>query len=98
MSTEQDSGSEPSETEVPRTDICEECEREIVPELTETPRTGRDELIQQAREAEEGFMPVTAGTVTVRWECRCSSVDVEYGPGSTSAWDIPDGWLWEGSE
>jgi len=79
--------------EVPRTDLCEECEREIVPELVEL--TGQHELIQQAREAGEGFAPITGGKATVRYSCRCGSAEVEFAPGSASAWDIPDGWLWE---
>lgn len=79
--------------EVSRTDLCEDCEREIVPELVHL--EGQHELIQQAREAEEGFMPITAGSATVRYTCRCGGVDVEFKPGSASAWDIPDGWLWE---
>ncbi len=88
-----ESGNESSTEEVPRTDLCEECEREIVPELESL--TGQHELIHQARQADEGFMPVTGGTATVGFSCRCSSVKVEYGPGYASAWDIPDGWLWE---
>lgn len=79
--------------EIPRTDSCEECEREIVPELTKL--TGQHQLIDQARDSDEGFMPVTGGTATVSFSCRCSSATIEYGPGSASAWDIPDGWLWE---
>ena len=79
-------------TRIPRTDRCEECEREIVPELVEL--TGQHELIQQARDADEGFMPITAGKATVRYSCRCGSAEVEFGPGAASAWDIPQGWLW----
>jgi kynureninase len=56
---------------------------------------GKDELIHQARQADEGYMPVTAGKVTVSFSCRCSHVHVDYGPGSTAAWNIPDGWMWE---
>lgn len=79
--------------EVPRTDICEECEWEIECEVVKV--TGQHDLIQQAREAEEGFYPVTGGEVTVSFSCRCSNVRVEYGPGSASAWDVPDAWMWE---
>ena len=79
--------------EVPRTDRCEECERDIVPEVTKI--TGQHELIHQAREAEEGWMSAVGGQVEVTFKCRCGSAKVEYGPGSTSAWNIPDGWLWE---
>lgn len=82
------------QNEVPRTDKCQECDREIVAELVEL--EGKHKLIHQARKADEGFMPVTGGTATVRYKCRCGHVDVEFGPGSTSAWDIPDGWMWEG--
>lgn len=79
--------------EIPRTDICENCDREIEAELVEL--TGKHELVQQARDADEGFMPVTGGKATVSFSCRCSHVQVEYGPGSCSAWDIPGSWLWE---
>jgi len=80
-------------TDTPRTDICENCDREIVPELVKV--TGQHELIHEARKQDEGFMPVAAGKATVSFSCRCSHVQVEYGPGSASAWDIPDGWMWE---
>lgn len=79
--------------EIPRTDICEECEREIVANVEAV--TGKHDLIQQARETELGFKPVSGGSVTVRFSCRCSTMEVEYGPGSASAWDAPDVWLWE---
>ena len=79
--------------EVPRTDICEECDCEIISEVTKV--TGQHELIHQAREAEEGWMTAVGGKVTVTFRCRCGSAKVEYGPGATSAWNIPDGWLWE---
>lgn len=88
MSTTTDDGKE-----IPRTDICESCEREIVADVERV--TGQHDLINQARQADEGFTPVTGGTVTVRFSCRCSTMDVEYGPGSASAWDVPDAWLWE---
>jgi len=78
---------------IPRTDLCEECEREIIPEVEHV--EGQHELIHQARTVDEDFMPVTGGKVTVRFSCRCSSVDIEYGPGSASAWDVPDAWMWE---
>jgi len=81
--------------EIPKTDICENCEREILPELERV--TGKHDLINQSRETDEGFMPVTGGTATVRFSCQCSSVEVEFGPGSASAWDFPDGWMWEDS-
>jgi hypothetical protein len=76
-----------------RTDLCEECEREIVAEVERV--EGKHELIHQSRTAEEGFMPITGGTVAVRFSCRCSSFTAEYGPGSASAWDVPDAWMWE---
>jgi DnaJ-domain-containing protein 1 len=79
--------------ETPRTDICEECETEIVSEVERV--RGQHELIHQARTSEEDFMSVTGGEVTVRFSCRCSSLKVDYGPGSASAWDVPDAWLWE---
>lgn len=79
--------------QIPRTDICEECEREIVPEVDHV--DGQHDLIHQARTADEGFMAVTGGSVTVTFACLCSRVQVEYGPGSASAWDIPDEWMWE---
>lgn len=79
--------------EVPRTDICEECDREITAELVGL--KGQHEIIHQAREADEGFMPVTGGKATVSFSCRCSHVRVEFGPGSTSAWDVPGAWMWE---
>lgn len=88
MSTTTDDGEE-----IPRTDRCESCEREIVSEVTHV--TGKHDLIQQARETDLGFTPVTAGSVTVSFSCRCSTMTVEYGPGSASAWDVPDAWLWE---
>lgn len=81
------------QAEVPRTDRCEECSREIVPEVERV--EGQHELIHQAREADQGFMSVTGGKVTVVFSCRCGSAEIEYGPGTASAWDIPDGWLWE---
>ena len=82
-----------SDEDVPRTNICEECEREIVPELVEL--SGQHELIHEARKQDGGFMPITAGSATVTLSCRCSHVQAEYGPGSASAWDIPDGWMWK---
>lgn len=82
-----------SDDDPPRTDICEECDREIATEVTKL--TGQHELIHQARMADEGFTPVTGGKVTVSFSCRCSHAEVEYGPGSASAWDIPDAWMWE---
>lgn len=79
-------------SEVPRTDICEDCDREITFELEAV--EGRHELIHKARTADEGFNPVTAGTAKVRFSCACGSVTVEFGPGSATAWDFPDGWMW----
>jgi hypothetical protein len=79
--------------EIPRTDICEECDREIVPEVKHI--EGQHEIIHRARTAEEGFMPVTAGKAEIRFKCACSSVTVEFGPGSATAWDVPDAWMWE---
>jgi len=79
--------------EIPPTDLCENCGREIVPEVVKL--KGKDELIHEARTAKEGWMSATAGTATIRFKCRCSHVDVEYGPGSASAWDFPDSWMWE---
>lgn len=79
--------------EIPRTDICEECDREIVAELVEL--EGQHEIIHQARTADRGFEPVTAGQATVSYSCRCSHVRVKFGPGTTSAWDVPDGWMWD---
>jgi hypothetical protein len=79
--------------DIPRTDICEECDREIVPKVNHI--EGQHELIHKARTADEGFMSVTAGKATITFQCRCSSVRVEFGPGSASAWDFPDGWMWE---
>ncbi len=80
-------------SEVESTDLCEECEREIVADVEHV--EGRDELIHQARTAERDFEPVTAGKAKVRFKCACSSVTVEFGPGSASAWDFPDAWMWE---
>lgn len=82
-----------SET-VPRTDICEQCEREILVELTSF--TGQHELIHEARTADGGYMPAKGGSATVRMYCRCGSVNVEFEPGRASSWDFPDGWMWEG--
>lgn len=76
----------------PPTDLCENCEREILPEVTAV--EGRDELIHGARTAENGFESVVAGSVEVTFSCACSHVTVEYGPGSASAWDFPDSWMW----
>lgn len=84
---------EQSGKEVPRTDICEECEREIVAEVSKI--EGQHELIHEARTAEEGWMSTTAGQVTIRFKCVCDHVDVEYGPGTASAWDFPECWMWE---
>lgn len=85
--------SETEEEKVPRTDICENCDREIIPEIVNI--TGQHELIHQARKQEEGFMPITGGKATISFSCRCSRMEVEYGPGSASAWDVPDSWMWE---
>lgn len=81
-----------NENQTPRTDICEECERDIVCEVVAV--EGHHELIHKARTAEEGFMSVTAGKVVVEFSCRCGSAKVEYGPGSASAWEFPDSWMW----
>jgi len=81
--------------EIPRTDICEECEREI--ETSVVKIDGQHELIHEARETDDKWMSATAGAVVIRFKCRCASVDVEYGPGSVSALNIPDAWMWEGS-
>ncbi len=78
--------------ETPRTDICEGCEKEIVAEVERV--EGKHELIHQARTAEEGFMSAVGGSVEIRFECLCSSVVVEFGPGSASAWEFPDEWMW----
>lgn len=80
------------ENEVPRTDICEECDEEIVHELVAV--NGRHEMIHQARTADEGFKPVTEGSVEVVFKCRCSHVRVEFGPGNAPAWEFPDAWMW----
>lgn len=79
-------------TETPRTDLCEECDREILPELSHV--EGQHDIIHAARTADEGFMPATGGAVVVTFQCQCSSVRVEFGPGSASAWDFPDSWMW----
>jgi len=79
--------------EIPRTDICEQCDMEIVAEVVGI--EGKDELIHRARTANEGFMSVTAGKAEIRFSCACDGVTVEYGPGSTTAWDVPDSWMWE---
>lgn len=84
--------SDESAVEVDRTDLCEECGREIVPDLERV--EGQHELIHEARTAEEGFMSVVAGKAIIRYTCACSSVEVEFGPGSASAWDFPDSWMW----
>jgi hypothetical protein len=84
--------SEEQSMEVDRTDLCEECEKEILPEVEHV--EGQHELIHKARTAEEGFMPVTGGRVVVRFSCRCASVEVEYGPGTASAWEFPEAWMW----
>lgn len=86
-------GSEGENTEIPRTDICEQCEMEIVPEVVDI--EGQHELIHRARCADEGFMPITEGKAEIRFSCACDGVTVEYGPGSTTAWDVPDSWMWE---
>jgi len=79
-----------TDDEIPRTDICENCDREIIPELVKL--TGQHELIHKARKQEYS---VSAGEATISLSCACSHVHVKYGPGSASAWDIPDGWMWE---
>jgi hypothetical protein len=81
-------------TDVPRTDLCEECETEIVSQVVDW--SGRDEIIHEARKAEEGFMPATGGEVEVLFRCDCSQMTATFGPGSVSAWDVPDEWMWEG--
>jgi len=78
---------------IPRTDLCEECRREIVANVESV--KGQHELIHEAREADEGWMSATGGSVVVRFKCECASVDVEYGPGSVSTWKMPDAWMWE---
>lgn len=82
-----------TDAEIPQTDLCEECGKEIVPDVVAI--EGKDELIHRARTADEGFMSVTAGSAEVRLECACNGVTVEFGPGSMSAWDVPDSWMWE---
>lgn len=79
--------------EIPRTDLCESCNGEIVPEVKKI--EGQHKLIHEARNAEEGWMSATGGNATIRFKCECSRVDVEYGPGSASAWDFPGSWMWE---
>lgn len=81
-------------TDVPRTDRCENCEREITTELTQL--TGQHELIHQARRRGDGFSMAKAGTATVTFACSCSYVEVEYAPGKMRVWELPDGWKWEG--
>lgn len=76
-----------------RTDICENCDREIVAELVKL--EGQHELILKARQADDGFVPITGGKATISFSCRCSHAQIEFGPGSASAWEIPDEWLWE---
>ena len=78
---------------VPRTDICEQCEREIVPEVKRI--RGQHELIHQSRTADEDFDRIAAGTVTVVFACACSRLEVEYGTGTATAWDVPDAWMWD---
>jgi len=80
--------------EIPRTDICEECEREIVSNALYI--GGKHELIHEAREADDKRMSATGGKVVIRFECRCESINVEYGPGSISVRNMPDAWMWEG--
>jgi hypothetical protein len=82
--------------EIPHTDICEQCEREIVSNVEQV--EGKHKIIHHARTADEGFTPITAGKATIRFHCSCSSMTVEFGPGSTSAWDVPDEWLWKGDD
>jgi len=80
--------------EIPRTDMCEECEREIVPSLEHI--DGKHELIHETREVDDKWMSATGGTVVIRFKCRCASVDVECGPGSVAVCKMPDAWMWEG--
>lgn len=79
--------------DIPRTDFCEECDREIVAEVVGV--EGRDEIIHRARTADEGFHSVAAGKAEIRFSCACDGVTVEFGPGSATAWDVPDSWMWE---
>jgi hypothetical protein len=81
--------------ENPRTDICEECEREIVPSLVYI--DGKHELTHETREVDDKWMSATWGTAVIRFKCRCASVDVEYGPGSVSVRKMPDAWMCEES-
>lgn len=86
-----------SETEVPRTDLCEECDREIQVELVGF--RGQHELIHNARTADEDkqFFPVRGGEARVKMSCGCGYVNVEFGDGSVGlgAGEFPDGWMWE---
>lgn len=81
----------------PRTDICEECDREILVEFKSF--IGQHELIHRARTADEDkqFYPVRGGSATIRMYCRCGSVDVEFNEGKVGlgAREFPDGWMWE---
>lgn len=85
--------SDQQSAEIPRTDICEQCEYEIVSELVGM--EGKHELIHRARTIDEDFFSVTAGKVEVELKCHCSSVTIEFGPGTQSAWKFPDSWMWE---
>jgi hypothetical protein len=79
--------------DVPRTDICRYCDRQIIPEVEKI--TGQHEIIHAARNVDLGVENVAGGTVEVVFCCGCSSCTVEYGAGSTMAAEVPDEWLWE---
>lgn len=80
------------ENDIPRTDICEECDEEIVHELVAV--NGKHKMIHRARTAQQGINHISGGSVEVVFKCRCSSVRVEFGPGSASAFEFPDAWMW----
>lgn len=73
-----------------RLDFCPNCEREFSFELVGF--DGLTELVEQAEKQEEGFMTVTGGEAEVVIACGCDAVTMDFGPASTSAWDIPEHW------
>lgn len=76
---------------IPRTDICESCDREIVPELGSV--SGQHAMIHAARTAGEGYTRISESSAEIRWSCACSGVTME--SNGVSEFDVSDDWMWE---
>lgn len=82
-----------TEDGTPKTDICEECDREIIPELVWV--NGQHEMIDAARDPDEDFTRISETSAVIRWSCACSSVKVEMESSGITAFDVPDEWMWD---